>query len=449
MLEQPLFPSLECHDPNPAPQAQAAPRYKSPARDQVETRLLALDEMIAQDHPARVVWMLVQQLDLSALYERIKAREDTPGRDPIDPRLLLALWIKATLDGVGGARELNRRCKDDLGYLWLCGGVSLNYHTLSDFRWNNGDLLDELLARTTASLMEEGLVALKRVAQDGMRVRACAGADTYRRRPTLEQAYEEARRHVAALKTQEAQENGQTLSKRQASARERAAREREERLAHALENMKKLEEKNELLPPSRKRDKNNKEKQPRVSTTDPDIPVMKMGDGGFRPAADVQYATDTQTQIIVGWNVNTSGGDHGKMIPMLEQLQAHYGRYPDEILVDGGYGKKEDIEQTSEPGMGCAVYSPPYTTNKNKDPYAPNKNDSPAVKEWRERMATPQAKEIYKERAATAECVNAHARNRGMRQFKVRGLKKIFTVVVIHALTHNLMRAHVLRTQAT
>jgi transposase len=447
MFDETLFAIAEQRDPNPAPEIKAAPRCKLPVRNQAETRVMALDDLIADEHCARLVWMLVQELDLSAFYERIKARRDTPGRDPIDPRLLLALWIKATLDGVGSARELDRRCKEDLGYMWLCGGVSVNYHTLSDFRWDNAELLDELLARTTASLLEEGLVELKRVAQDGMRVRANAGADTYRRRPTLEAAYEDAKRQVEALKEQGVQEDAEPLTKRQAAARERAARERQERLSHALENMKKLEENNAKLPACRQKDKNKKEKQPRVSTTDPDIPVMKMGDGGFRPALNVQYATDTQTQVIVGWDVSGSGSDHGQTIPMLEQIEQRYGQYPDEMLIDGGYAKKEDIEQASSPEIGCKIYSPPYTTQKDRDPYAPNKNDSQAVKEWRERMATQDAKEIYKQRASTAECVNAHARNRGLYQFKVRGMIKTFTVVVIHVLTHNLMRAHALRTQ--
>jgi transposase len=447
MTDENLFPITEQYDPNPVPQTKAAPRCKQPVRNQAETRVLSLDEMIADDHTVRVVWMLVQQLDLSALLERIRAREDTVGRDAIAPSLLLALWIKATLDGVGSARELDRRCKEDAGYMWLCGGVSVNYHTLSDFRWDNGELLDELLANSTASLMQEGLATLQRVAQDGMRVRASAGADTYRRRPTLEQAYREAKQQVETLKTQGAQEDGGPLSKRQAAARERAAREREQRLAHALENMKKLEARNEKLPPSRKTDKKKKEKPPRISTTDPDITVMKMGDGGFRPAVNVQYATDTQTQIIVGWDVNLNGSDRGLMVPMLDQLEQRYGRYPDEILVDGGYVKKEDLEHVSQPELDCKVYSPPYSTDKDRDPYAPNPKDPPGVAQWRQRMATDQAKQIYKQRASTAECVNAHARNRGLYQFKVRGLTKIFTVVVLHVLAHNLMRAHALRTR--
>lgn len=440
MQDMALFDAAPSFDPDPVLVHCGEARFNSPVRSQVETFVRALDDLVAPDHPVRMVWDLVSQQDLTPLYERIRALTHTTGRNPIDPRILMALWVKATLDGVSSAREVARRCKEDLGYMWLCGGVSVNHHTLSDFYVQNGPLMDGMITRGVAALLSEGLVDMVRVAQDGMRVRASAGADTYRRRPTLEKAYEEARTQVDAL-ARERNEQGCEVSARQRAARERAAREREARLAHALENIKTLEQQDEQKPLSKRKGAGKL----RVSTTDPDIPVMKMADGGFRPAVNVQFATDTQTQVITGVDVSLSGGDHGQMMPMLEQLEQRYGQYPAEVLVDGGYVKGEDLEQAARPEIASTVYSPPYTTVKGKDPYAPQPKDSPAIAEWRERMASPEAKAIYRQRAATAECVNAIARTRGLQQVRVRGRQKIYAVILWYVFVHNLMRAYYLR----
>jgi transposase len=412
-----------------------AARVQVPVRNQVEIIMAALDSLLPEEHQARAVWAFVEKQDLSVLYELIRARDDRPGRTPIAPEILMALWLNATLDGVGSARELARRCEEDVVYRWLCGGVSVNYHTLSDFRVDHAGFLDDLLTRDVASLLAEGLVELTRVAQDGMRVRANAGASSYRRRPTLEQCLEEARAQVEALR-KELEESPESSTPRERAARERAARERQERVERALAKSAALQ--------AQKPDK-EKEKV-RVSTTDPEVPVMKMGDGGFRPAANVELATDTGSQIITGVDVTGRGSDQGEMAPMVEQHQERYGVYPGAMLVDGGFAKQEDIDTVSAPGIGCTVYAPiPKPKDPERDRFEPLPNDTEAVASWRQRMGTPEAQEIYKERASTAECVNAIARNRGLRQFTVRGLRKIKAVVLWYVLAHNLMRAHCLR----
>jgi hypothetical protein len=172
---------------------------------------------------------------------------------------------------------------------------------------------------------------------------------------------------------------------------------------------------------------------------------MKMADGGFRPAYNVQLATDTQTQIITGVDVTNSGGDQGKMAPMVEQHEVRYEQPPQDMLVDGGFVKKEDIEAVSET---TTVYAPVQQSKKEDlDPHTPRANDSAAVAQWRMRMATPEAREIYKQRAATAECVNAIARNRGLYQVRVRGAPKVLAVVLWYVLAHNLIRAATLRAE--
>jgi len=443
MPQETLFPvsdfdSSECqrgHRP------LGAPRVQEPVRDQVEFITRDLDSLVAPDHQVRMVWAFVEEQDLSALYDLIQARTNTPGRSPIGPHILLALWVNATLDGVGTAREVERRCQEDIAYQWICGGVSVNYHTLSDFRVAHVDFLDALLTKNVAALLAEGLVEMNRVAQDGMRVRASAGAASYRRRPTLERCYEQAESQVEALRHELEQDPG-AGDRRQKAARRRAARERQERLGKALEKMKELEKKEASKPPSKKKDKTKL----RVSMTDPVISTMKMADGGFRPAVNVQFGTDTKTQVISGADVSSVGSDHGLMPPMVDQHDERYGRYPQDVLVDGGFSKCEDIDYVSQPEIGCTVYAPVYmTTNSKQDPHQRKKGDSEAVAQWRERMGTEQAKEIYKERAATAECVNAIARNRNLWRFTVRGLRKIKAVVLLYVLAHNLRRANTLR----
>jgi hypothetical protein len=279
--------------------------------------------------------------------------------------------------------------------------------------------------------MQEGLVSLDRVAQDGMKVRASAGAASFRRRPTLETYLAEAQQQVETLKA-ELEADPTAANRRQQAARERAAREREERLRKALAQMA-------LVEASRK---GAEEKaKARVSTTDPEARVMKMPDGGYRPAYNVQFATQTDTQIITGVDVTNSGGDQGQMAPMVEQHAERYGCTPDEMLVDGGFVKKDDITQVSEPQGSTKVYAPVQASKTDKrDPHTPRPDDSAAVAEWRQRMATPEAKEIYKERAATAECVNAQARNRNLYQVRVRGGPKVRAIVLWYVLAHNLMR---------
>ncbi len=314
----------------------------------------------------------------------------------------------------------------------------MNYHTLADFRTQHVELLDRLLTESAASLMAEGLVTLDRVAQDGMKVRANAGAASFRRQPTLEEALAEVEAQMRQLK-RELDADPAASKTRQEAARLRAAEERAARIRAALEQLPKIAE----AKKAKDRDK------ARASTTDPDSRVMKMGDGGFRPAFNVQLATAVDSQVITGVEVTNAGGDQGQLAPMIEQHQTRYEEKPKEALVDGGFVKKADIDQVSPPQGGTLVYAPVMESkDPQRDPHTPRDDDSPAVAEWRTRMATGEAKAIYRQRAATAECVNASARNRGLQRFLVRGIPKVKAVVLWYALAHNLMRAVALRAAA-
>lgn len=403
-------------------------------RAQIEMQVVDLESLVAEDHQVRIVWAYVLGLDLTPLYDTIQTFEGETGGPAIDPRILLALWLFATLEGVGSARELARLCTRDIPYRWICGGLTPNYHTLSDFRVLHVRLLDKLLTDGVAGLMHEGLVTLNRVAQDGMRVRASAGAASFRREPTLKECVRQAQEQVENLK-QEIDRDPKAVTAAVQAGRERAAKDRLERVRRALGLAEKIKES--------KGDDADKEKV-RVSTTDSDARVMKMADGGYRPAFNVQFATDTASQIIAGVDLTDCGSDQGEAAPMVDQFDRRYEKTPEELLVDGGYAQQDDIEALEKKGV--RIYAPVrQPKDKTRDPFAARKGDKPGVANWRKRMGTAEAKEIYKQRAATAECVNALARNRGLRQFNVRGLAKAYAVALWHALAHNLMRAFKLR----
>jgi len=421
------LPAAPVDEGTVAPKARA--RVLMPNRLQMELRPSDLESLLPEGHRARIVWGYVERQDLSAMYEPIKALEGGAGRTAIAPQNLYALWLYATLEGVGSARGLERLTQSHDAYRWICGGVQVNYHTLSDFRADHGEALDGLLTDGVASLMAAGAVQLKRVAQDGMRVRASAGAGSFRRKGKLESCLEQAREQVETLKRQIEEDPG-APSRRGQAARERAVREREERIKKALERLP------ELARIKQKQGKDGGEA--RASTTDAEATVMKMGDGGFRPAYNAQYATDSESQVIVGADVVTLGSDLAQMAPMVGQVSERCGRAADEWLVDGGYPAHEQLEAVASQ---TTVYAPVQKPkDETIDPHAPKASDSEAVASWRVRMGTEQAKSIYKERAATAECVNAQARNRGLTRLQVRGLAKVKNVVLLFALAHNVMR---------
>ena len=417
-----------------------APRLRTAQRDQIELQVVDLESLVASDHPARAVWAYVERLDLSEQLAAIKAREGEPGRPAADPKILMALWLYGTIDGVGSARLLAGLCETHTAYRWICGGVSMNYHTLSDFRGDQVALLDRLLVQGVAALVSEGLVRLEQLAQDGVRIRASAGSSSYRRRPRLESLLEEAEERVATLKA-ELEADPAASTTRHRAAQDRAARERVEKTKAALERMKELEAQRARRAKKHKK-ATEKQKEPRASTTDAEARVMKMADGGYRPAYNGQFASDPQTQVIVAVDLDTTGSDGGLMRPMQEKIVATYGQVPRQYLVDGGFHKSDDIEAAH--AAGIAVFVPPPNNKHKTDPFAPREEDGPGTAAWRQRMSSDEGKAIYRERAKH-ECINAQLRNRGGQRLLVRGREKVRAVLLWFAVAHNLLRATALR----
>lgn len=445
--------------------SQEAPRLLEPNRAQVELRASDLESLLAEEHRARLVWGYVERQDLSALYDAIKARGAAPGRRAIDPRILFALWLYATLDGVGSGREVTRLSREHDAYRWICGGVPVNYHALNDFRCAHGEFLDELLSDNVAALAAVGAITLERVAQDGMRVRADAGAASFRRQGRLEEHLARARELVRSLKA-EVEADPSEAKRRAQAAKLRAARQREECIQEALNRLPEVA--------ATKRRNGGKTEDARASTTDADASVMKMADGGFRPAYNVQFATDCDGQVIVGLEVVTAGSDMAQLAPMVGQVEQRLGQSPGQWLVDGGFPAHEQIDAVADK---TEVYAPvpkgkaprskgrqqgqPEAAAGQTEPaepaeptapavaseFEPKPGDSAAVARWRCRMNSDAARAIYKHRAATAECVNAQARQRGLLRMPVRGLAKVKCVVRLYVLAHNLMRMAALAPQ--
>jgi len=427
-------------------QAIGEVRLRKPERRQMAWLPQCLDDLVPLVHPVRLVAALVARLDLSAFRATIQAREGVAGRDATDPELLVALWLYACIRGIGSARELARRCEESAPFRWLCGGVSVNHRMLSDFRTDHGEAVDQLLTQLIVTLVDKELVTVSRISQDGVRVRVSAGASSFRREKRLQLLLEESRKHVEELRRQvEEPEKLAAAAVRQKAAQRRAAEDRQKRLEAALAQ----------LPELRRRQQERAERagqgqygdhiraqEVRVSSSDPDARKMKMADGGFRPAFNVQLACDPQSRAIVGVEVSNEGSDAvGLSQPMREQVERRTGKKVRQHLLDGGYVHYADLERAHQ--QGVELFMPPKGArtpeNRGKE-LEPKPKDSAAVRVWKRRMASEEGRKIYRQRASTSETANAELRTyRGLTQMTVRGLQKARCVALWCALAYNVM----------
>ncbi len=436
-------PPVEAQGEAGAARCQSPVRLRTPERRQMEMVPRCPDDLVSAQHPVRQIAAVVEHLDVAAFCQPIKAREGVAGRDATDPKLLVALWLYACVRGIGSAHELARQCQENVAFLWLLGGVTVNHRLLSDFRSDHGEALDQLFTQVIACLVEQGVVKVSRISQDGVRVRVGAGAGSFRREERLQKLLAEAQRHVEELR-KELDSPGvrAKLTARQRAARQRAAEEKQKRLERAIEQLAELKRRQEEAAQRAGQGESGKkirEKQPRVSTTDAEARVMKMSNGGFNPAVNVQLATDTGSQAIVGVEVSNQGSDAGLSAPMRQQVEDRTGGKVEEHLMDGGYLKMEDLEEAP----GVAVYVPPKparSPQRRGQELQPKPGDSEAVRAWKRRMSSAEGKQIYQQRAATSERVNADLRSfRGLGRILVRGLAKARCIALWCALAYNVM----------
>lgn len=441
-----MIQGSKCGGISGAADSGAAVRLRKPDRLQMAMVVSCADDLVGRAHPVRAVAALVATMDLSGFCRPIKAREGNAGRDATDPALLVSLWLYANIRGIGSAREVARRCTESKPFEFLCGGVTVNHHLLSDFRVDHGKALNTLFTATIASLVDKKLVKVRRISQDGLRVRAAAGAGSFRREASLDQLLADAQKHVEELARQvEDPEHAAAVGGRKKAAAKRAAKDREARLKQAIAQMPELKNKQELAAKKAGNGKRGQEilgKEPRVSTTDPDARVMKMPNGGFNPAFNVQMAVDTDSRAILAVQVSNEGSDSaGLSEPLRQQVEQRSGGKVEQHLLDGGYMKTSDIEQAHD--QDVELFMPPKTAHSDKNrghELESRKGDSQAILDWKARMKSEEGKKVYKQRASTSEPVNADLRcHRGLSQFNVRGLNKATCVALWSALAYNVI----------
>lgn len=403
-------------------------RTREPVREQGELFVFP-DDALSEDHPARLLWRVVETLDLSAFVERAKAVEGRQGRDRLSVKMLLTLWLYATSRGIVHAREIERCLKQDVAFRWIAGGEKVGRTKLAEFRVEYRDALDRVMTDVLAMLMHKGLLSLDLVAQDGTRVRASASAPSFRRMPSLLECREQAALHVkAVLAANEESEESVRVKK----AREAAARDYQRRVTEAIGELKEQQE-------ERAKQHRSTVQQARVSTTDPEARVMKMPDGGFRPAYNIQLATAGSPlggpRTIVGVRVTNAGTDAGSVEPMLEDIERRTGQLPQTLLADGNHSDHASIRAAARLGVDALVPVPETRHEQGR-----HAADDEPIHAWRERMSTAEARQTYRARASLCELPNGQLKSRfGLAALVVRGLYKVTCVALLGAITANIL----------
>ncbi|MDR3510564.1 MAG: IS1182 family transposase [Caulobacteraceae bacterium] len=429
-------------------------RYVEADRSQPSWDMVDLEAWLPADHRARLVWGFAEGLDLGAFYEAIGSREGVAGRPAADPRVLLALWLYATLEGVGSARELDRLVREDLAYRWLAGGVSVNYHGLSDFRVGWAEELDRLLVESVTVLAADGLVTLEELTVDGTKVRASASSGSFTRGGRLERIERQAGERIERLK-QELSGDPAASSKRRQAAQRRAAREAQAKVDKARATLERLREEKKRREKSHPMEEKAKG-APSVSLSDPQARRMRFADGSVRAGYNLQTVAIADKGLVVTVLATDRRNDQGLARPMVDEVSRRYGVTPRRLLIDEGYASRADVEGLAQhPDGPVSVYMPPAGEKPDETltpialarRLAKRAKEPAAVQDWRARMRTEDAAAVFRRRKLI-ERIHAHYKNRGLGQLTLRGLAKVQAAALWHALANNLMVAHRLRAQA-
>jgi transposase len=479
------------------PEKIRKPRFQRIDREQLSWQALNVDRLISEDHQARAIWEFVGKLDLSGYTKDVRAVEGLAGRPLLNPQLLISLWVYAYSQGVGSARAIERLCEHDPAYQWLTGMEVVNAHSLSDFRVEHESELKGLFIQILGLLNAEGMITLERLTQDGTKIRASAAPDSFRGKDRIEKALDVAREHVKAVDQLSEEETGKRVER----ARQRACRERKERLETALKQFDKTRSEGGV--------KDNK--KPRVSMTDPEARIMKQPDGGFAPSYNVQVNTDAANGLIVAVGVTQAGNDLNQLTSGVDRVLQNLGMTPKQVVADGGYVSRDNIlemdsrnvdfiaPQCDEVGKAksnydargiskeyessqfiydsaadifqcpqgktlhfkskdesdskvvslyradtadchnCAAKGQCCPENKKSGRSVQRIEELPQIIKFRQKMETESAKEIYRTRSQIAETPNLWIKAKfKLRQFSVRGLKKVGMESIWVCLTYNI-----------
>jgi transposase len=398
-------------------------RTREPFRGQGVMRFEIPDDALPADHRARLLWKVVETLDLSAFTASAKAVEGRQGRPLASLRMLLTLWLYAISVGIGSARKIERLTKQDDAFRWIIGDQKVSHSRLSEFRIDYGEALDRLFTDVLAALLHKDLLSLEFVAQDGTRVRASATAPSFRREASLQECREQAALHLKAVLAEQ-------------DAPDATEAEKRARLAAALDYQRRVDEALAMVKTMHEAGKDD----PRASTTDAEARVMKMADGGYRPAYNIQMATAGSPlggpRTIVGMRVTNVGSDMGSVTPMLEQIEARTGKLPKRLLADANHASHDCIRTCAKRGVEVFIAVP----KRSQNPGA-NADRDEAIVAWRERMSSPEGKTTYRARASLCELPNAHLKHHcGVGQLLVRGLAKVTCFALLAGLAINLIQ---------
>jgi len=481
----------------PQGEQQRRVRRKEINRQQLLLRTVEVEKLVDLDHPVRAIWELVGRLNLEPFYVEVESVEGVAGRPVWDPRLLISLWLYAYKDGVSSAREIARLCEYHPAYQWLTGLEVVNYHTLADFRIRHKEALDQLFIGVLGVLSHEGLITLQRVMHDGTKVKAWASDKSFHRKATLQDHLRLAREQVEQMGDPESEE----LSQRVAKARQRALREKQQRLVEALRELEQIEA---------SRSKASEKEKARASSTDPEARIMLQAKGAYGPAYNVQISTDAQSKIIVGVGVTQAPTDAAELEPAVERIEANMGDGPEQMVVDAGLTNQATMEAMTEKqvdligalperrgiavdrlkqrGVSSEFYPQVFEYDESADCYrcpvgkvlgyetqerqgatlrrryrakasdcrvcefqlqcCPGTRSgrslvrseaTPEIVAFQAKMETSEAQAIYKQRAGVAEFPNAWIKDKiGLRQFRLRGLAKVTLESLWACLTYNI-----------
>ncbi len=483
----------------PSPNADLHPRVrrKEIHRQQLLLRPVEVDKLVEEGHPVRAIWEMVGRLNLELFYAAVEAIEGVAGRPIWDPRLLISLWVYAYQEGVSSAREIARLCEYHPAYQWLTGLEVVNYHTLADFRIRHQEALDQLFIEVLGVLSHEGLITLERVMHDGTKVKACASSKSFHRQATLQDHLRLAREQVEQMGDPESEASSQRVAK----ARQRALREKQQRLEEALKELEQIKA---------SRSKASDKQKARASSADPEARIMLQANGAYGPAYNVQISTDAQSKMIVGVGVTQASADAAELEPAVERIEANLGEKPKQMVVDAGFTNQATMEAMSEKrvdmigslpernrvapnrleqlGVSPDFYPEAFEYDGNTDSYRcpagkvlgyetqeqkgatlryryrakasdcrgcefqakccpgtkrgrslVRSEATPEIVAFQAKMETPEAQAIYKQRTGVAEFPNAWIKDKiGLRQFRLRGLAKVTLESLWACLTYNI-----------
>lgn len=498
---QPVLVDLPAQPTQPRSTAAGEAKLRTVDRQQTTMAVVYVEELIPSDHKARAVWELVGHMDLSRFRQALRTAQGCAGRPAWDPQLLISLWVYAYSEGISSAREIERLMEWEPGMQWLGGLLTVNHHTLSDFRVEHKAALDELFAQLLALLETEGLVSLEQVMHDGTKIRTQAGGDSFRREKTLRQRVEQARQVVAEMGDPRAEG---AAKGRQQAGRERAARERAERMEAALR---------ELTALQMEKQTDSEKAEVRVSLSEPEARIMKHGDNAIAPSYNAQITTEAENKIIVGVHLSQCSSDAQSLMPALEEVTKNLEKKPGQVVVDGGFTNRDNIiqcaaqqidlvgslpnpEERSAAAMKSQGIDPAFApskftmledgqrlecparcglehvrqSRKRGDLYqqyqargedcracqyqrqcCPNHpergrtvsirlQEQSDVAAFRKKMEQAEYRKIYRKRGEVAEFPNAWIKEKlGLRKFRVRGLAKAGMELVWASLTYNVM----------